>query len=241
MNVNVVISYIREKKVNDWQLKMLLRSIEKHFDNPSITILGDDPFHFLKSNVKFHVIPMKKDGHILSHSKAVLFAIDQIKDGYFIYNGSIFMKDMKKSNDFLLPVIDVHLTPSSIRKPIEESVMFTVKHLQILKRYNYVTFPFVPFLFNKEKIKAIFKKMPEVLTENHYIQPILANFLPLKKLKVYKSIKINCFNPHSFTCLSRQEIMKNKKCFFLNTNQAEDIAFQFKIESLFPHKSKWEL
>lgn len=241
MDVNIVISYIRDHSYSDWQLRMLLRSIEKHFTAPKITILGDNPFHFLSSdNLTFKPVPMNKDGKIINHAKAILYSIYNIHKGYFVFNGTIFVKDMKKSEDFLLPVVDKATTPSYIRKPIEEMVSFTIKQLQTIKRYRYVTYPFVPFMFDEDRIREIAKKFPEILTENHYIQTILANFLPNKKLRIYKTHRLNCVSLNSFTDFSKPDF-KYRKCIYIDKEQANDFVVRYKVEGQFEKKSRWEL
>jgi len=234
----ITISFNRKTKSDDMKLRYLLRSIEKYIDADAfITIIGD---------VVEHIVDVKKVNFILSpspdakteyekHAKNVCAIVNTFNKCFFVFNGTVFVKPLKKSNYKQMASFSNHL----VEVPANLAAMYnyTIKDLRQKKLFSSSSLPTVFFPYDFSLVKKYRYKYPELFSETMVFPIVYVNLIPKNAKTEFKKDSFIIKNVTSFAHLDN--LKKNTRALFLNTKLND--AYYVKLDRMFPKKSKWEI
>jgi len=235
---HIVISFARHSKSDTQKLIYLLRSIEKFIkDDIKLTIVGSSVEGLLKKGMVEHIniIPPFCDSIYERHSKNICYIVNNIRECFVVLNGTIFVKELKKSN---FSQIAIFRNPhTDISKSYSSRYEYTVNDLKQKKMFKFSTLPLVFFPYNFSLIEKYRWKYPELYSEMVVFPVVYSNLVPNSSRAEFKKESFIIKPVDTFVQVDK--ISKNTRAIFI-TNKL-DIAYKVKLDKMFPEKSRWEI
>ena len=235
--IPIIISFNRINNGSDVQLKFLLRSIEKFLPSNRIIIYGDEPSFVDLNKITYHRFSLSKNNEFSVHAKTSSEALQKYDKFFFVVNGAIFLKKIKKLSNYKTPAMRQYESPKEIKDSIYNSIPFTMYTFNFLSRNTFFTYPFVPCLCDREKLQPYKNKFPEIFTEFYNIPNALINILPSLNTKIYKSIDSFAIKISSFTQIT---LDTKRSLLYIPNDLAQDFMVISNLKDIFSKKSKWE-
>ncbi len=245
--IDIVYPYV--DKFAQWEeLKYSLRSLEKNFRGVKfrVWVVGDKP-KWMSNEVNVipaTLIPGSNPPLDITNKMSLVIENKEIGEDFIWMNDDIYF-----INKVVLEDIKIlkHQGDMS-RLKIRENTLYRknkIKTLKLLKKEKCTTWDYsthLPFIYNKEKLKALIEKF-NLKKEAYLISSLYNNYynkdmIPLELNHERDNIKVGIYRKDP-NIDRLPEFLKRKKMFNHSQTGFSDIVKQT-LKSLFPDKSKFE-